>query len=80
MIGQKVYYSSDEDEKSVIAEPIPIENTIPLWSDAYLMYFGNDNGIIHMFELNTLINHLNVKKNIDVTKQIDYDPFRKIIK
>lgn len=33
-----------------------------------------------MLEINTLINYLNVSKSQDVSKQLDNDPYKKVIK
>lgn len=58
----------------------PIVNKRPRWDEAIFFYIASENGFIHLLELNTLINHLQIKKSPDLTKRGDYDPNKKVIK
>lgn len=56
--------------------PVPLYAQPPDWEETYLLYIGVENGNVMMLELNSLIKQLNVDKLSDVTKQVDYDPYK----
>jgi hypothetical protein len=58
----------------------PVVTRKPGWDEAIFFYIASESGYIHLFELNTLINHLQIKKSPDFTKRGDYDPNKKVIK
>lgn len=58
----------------------PINKKRVNWDEAILLYLATENGEMHLVELNTLINHLQISKWEDVTKKPNYDPKKKVIK